>query len=664
MKYKKSLFILFSLIFFIMSSTAWAANASTVANDQGIKTQFPQQLELKDYEKQIGKKLVFSENPIFAKQVAAKKLPKVSERLPIDALVVLPYEKIGKYGGKLRGVSIALESSTSEGMSWRQVNLVRISDDMSTIVPNVAKSWKWNKDYTQITFHLREGHKWSDGEPFTADDVVFYINDIILNKSIHKAVPGRWKIGGEAVKIEKISQTAFKFIFAKPYPGFLYNLGASGSYFAPYAVKHFLKKYHISYNPDADKLAKEAGFDSWTAYFGVFFNKWKDAVTATKYGLQVPTLESHIMDTVPDSQKRTFIANPYYFKVDTAGNQLPYITHHHERFLNKNLWPLEIMNGNIDQKSQNMGLNDFPVLKENEAKGGYAINMPPGMAGPSIVFNQTHKDLQLRKIYADVRFRQAMSLAINRDELNQVLFLGIAKPQQAVPENAPFVTDADRNYMIRFDTAKANQLLDEMGLKRGSDGMRLRFDGKPLTVLWEYTLQYAMSAEFPTLVAEYWKNVGVNVLTKEITTQLAREKDASNTGDISMEWFVPYEVSLISNPVYYTPPYNTLAPLFGVPWMDWWNSNGTKGEKPPAWAQRLRDIAAEWKTVAPGSDRYLALGQEMVKLNLENLVIIGTLGKVPLPNAVSNQLVNVPEFTIDNTYYGYAYPFRADQWSF
>ncbi|MCD4718813.1 MAG: ABC transporter substrate-binding protein [Desulfobacula sp.] len=653
--------ILVSLAFL---PNSWAGKSPTVNTPQSIKCEFPQQLELKNFEKQTGKKLSFQENPIFAKLVAQKKLSPVEQRLPEEPLVVLPYEKIGKYGGKLRGVALALESSTSEGMSWRQVSLVRISDDMSTIVPNVAKSWKWNKDYTEITFNLRKGHKWSDGEAFTADDVVFYINDIIRNKTLHKEVPNRWKIAGKAVKIKKINTQTFKFIFAKPYPGFLHMLGASGSYYSPYAVKHFLKNYHIDYNPNADKIAKEAGFDNWNSYFAVFFNKWKDAVTATKYGLKVPTLESHILKTEPDSQKRIFVANPYYFKVDTAGNQLPYITYHHERFLNKGLWPIEIMNGNIDQKSQNMGLNDFPILKENEKKGNYTINLPPGMAGPVIIFNQTHKDPELRKIYSDVRFRKAMSLAINRDEINEILFLGIATPQQALPENVPFVTAADKNYMIQFDLKKANLLLDEMGLKYGKDGVRLRYDGKPLTVLWEYTLQYAISAEFPILVADYWKKAGVKVLVKEITSQLSREKAAANTSDICMEWFVPYEVSMISNPIYFTPPYATLVPLMGAPWVDWWNTDGKSGEKPPAWAQRLRDIATEWKTVAPGSARYLELGREMVKINLENLVIIGTLGKVPLPNAVSNNLANIPNFTIDNTYYGYAYPFRADQWFF
>ena len=657
-------FVFILLVSMTIAPNCWAAKNPTVNALQGIQCEFPQQLELADFEKQIKKELSFQENPIFTKQVTEKKLSPVAKRLPEEPLIVLPYDEIGHYGGKLRGLALALESSTSEVMSWRQVSLVRISDDMTTIVPNVAKSWKWNDDYTQITFQLRKGHKWSDGEAFTADDVVFYINDIIRNKTLHKEVPNRWKVAGKAVEIKKIDEQTFKLIFAAPYPGFLHMLGASGSYFSPYAVKHFLKKYHIDYNPDADKLAKEAGFDNWVSYFAVFFNKWKDAVTATKYGLQVPTLESHVLQIEPDSQRRVFVANPYYFKVDTAGNQLPYITYHNERFLNKGLWPIEIMNGNIDQKSQNMGLSDFPILKENETKGNYTISLPPGMAGPVIIFNQTHQDPELRKIYADVRFRKAMSLAIDRDEINETLFLGIAVPQQALPENVPFVTQADKDYMIQFDLKEANRLLDEMGLKRGEDGVRLRADGKPITILWEYTLQYAISAEFPILVADYWKKTGIKVLTKEITSQLSREKSAANTSDICMEWFVPYEVSLISDPVYFTPPYANLVPLMGAPWAEWWDTDGKSGEKPPVWAQRLRDIAIEWKTVAPGSERYLELGREMVKINLENLVIIGSLGQVPLPNAVSNNLVNVPSFTIDNTYYGYAYPFRADQWFF
>lgn len=632
----------------------------TVADARGIKTDYPQQLELDKYEDQIGKKLTFYENPLFADRVKKGELKTVEKRLPAEPLVVLPYVGIGKYGGTLRGMCISYESGTSEVMAWRQANLVRLSDDLSTIVPNVARAWKWNNDQTEITFTLREGHRWSDGEPFTADDVVFYMNDIILNKEIFKVTPSPWK--DIEASVEKINELTVKFKFQKPYTGFLFRLAGTSSYFDVFAPKHFLKAYHIKYNSNADAEAKKNGFDNWVQQFGVYWNKWKDAVVASPYGLKVPTLESHILMKEPTTQRRVFIANPYYFKVDTAGNQLPYIDYHDERFLEKQLWPLEIMNGNVDQKAQNMPLDIYPLLKENEKKGNYTLQLPPGMIGPALIFNVTDQDPALRKVYGDVRFRYAMSLAINRNDVNQALFLGLGTPEQALPQNVPYVTEKDKKFMTEYNPKRANELLDEMGLKKGADGIRLRSDGKPLTILWEYTLQYVWSAEFPALIAEYWRAVGVNTLLKEVTTQLTREKQKANTLDISSEWLAVYEADILSNPQQFVPPYGAGWPRMGLPWMDWKNSNGASGEEPPAWVKRLWEIADEWITLIPGSARYLELGREMVKINLENLIVIGTLGEIPLITVVANRLGNTPKWKINSSSFGYAYPYRADQW--
>ena len=602
----------------------------------------------------------FNENPMFAEKVKNGELPPVEERLPKEPFVVTTYDEIGTYGGTLRGISISYESGTSEIMSWRQVNMVRFDDDCSTIVPNVAKEWKWNDDFTEILFRLRQGHRWSDGEPFTVDDVVFWMDDIILNEEIHKATPSPW--GEVGASVEKIDDVTVKFKFDTPFTGLLYYLGGGGSYFVPWAPQHFFEQYHIKYNPNANEEAIKNGFDNWVQQFSSYWNKWKDAIVSSAYGLEVPTLGSHILLKEPTTQRRVFVANPYYFKVDTAGNQLPYIDYHDERFLEKQLWPLEIMNGNVDQKAQNMPLNIFPVLKEEETKGDYALQLPLGMVGPTFIFNMTDKDPVLRKIYGDIRFRYAMSLAINRGEVNETLFLGLGTPEQALPQNVPYVTEEDKKFMTEYDPERANELLDEMGLEKGANGMRIRSDGKPLTILWEYTLQYVWSPEFPALIAEYWQDVGVNVLLKEINTQLSREKQASNTLDITSEWMAPYEPSMISSPQLFVVPYASFWPIMGVPWMDWKTSDGKSGEEPPSWVKRLWEIAEEFKTTVPGSERYMELGKEMIAINRENLVVIGTLGEIPLITVVNNRMGNVPEWKINTTYYGYAYPYRADQW--
>ena len=152
-------------------------------------------------------------------------------------------------------------------------------------------------------------------------------------------------------------------------------------------------------------------------------------------------------------------------------------------------------------------------------------------------------------------------------------------------------------------------------MKRGSDGYRLSADGKPFTVLWEYTIQYVSTTDFPALVSEYWKNVGVKVLLKEVTTQLTRDKQKSNTLDITSEWMAPFEPSMISTPHLFLPPYSGHWPIMGLPWMDWQTSNGASGEKPPAYVLRLWEIAEEWTTLIPGSSRYIELGKKILKIN-------------------------------------------------
>ena len=382
-----------------------AEDCPTVADPRGIKTAAPYQIDRPDFEKQAAQALDLRENPLFAARVMAGELPPVEQRLPEEALVYLPYDACGRYGGTLHGVARAPESGTSGILSWRQANLVRMSDDLKTIVPNVAKSWTWNDDYTEVTFALRRGHKWSDGAPFTAEDVVFFFNDIVLNKELNPETPKQWIVGGEPVRAEKIDDLHMKLKFADPFPGLLYYFATNGSYFAPYAPKHHYREYHATYNPNADEEAKAAGFEGWVQRFGQIYHRWKDAETLTAHALVRPTLESHVIEIEPDTQRRVFVANPYYFKVDSAGQQLPYIDRHHERFLNRELQILAVLNGEVDFKAQGIDLSSYPVLKEGEDKGRYAIHLPPGKIGPNLSFNITHADPDLRKMYGDLRVR-------------------------------------------------------------------------------------------------------------------------------------------------------------------------------------------------------------------------------------------------------------------
>ena len=642
----------------LFASAALGASCPTTADPMGWTTAVAGQAEIEELTA-AGVTLNYTDNPLFASDVSAGTLPAVAERLPAQPLIVLPYEDCGIYGGTLEGTSRAPTSGTSDILSWRQAVLVRIADDLKTIVPNVARSWTWNEDYSAITFELREGHKWSNGEPFTAADVVFFFEDIIQNKDLNPETTTEWGVNPHA---KAIDDTHVEISFDEPFPGFLTYMATSGSYFSTFAPRHFFEKFMPQYNANADADAKAAGFEDWKKWFTNYYQKWHDDASVSAAALEVPTLEAHVIELVPDTQQRVLKANPYYFKVDSSGQQLPYVDRVHERFLNADLQALAILNGEIDFKAQGNELPNYPTFKENEEKGDYKVVLAAGSIGASLAFNITHVDPKLREVYGDVRFRQAVSHAINRDEMNEVLYFGLGTPSQSMPADLSFERPEDHTYMIEYSPDKANALLDEMGMTKGADGFRTFPDGTPFTILWEYSSQFA-NAEFVKLMTDYLKAVGLNVNAKELTSEATRENAKAGKSDINMEWDVPYEPTLIANVDLYIPYYSDISPLFGIKWRQWSNSNGAEGEEPPDWAKQLFDLAREWKTLLPGTDRYVEVGRELIRINQENMTLIGTIGELPKPVVVGNDLHNLPpEFNTVHFNFGYLYPYRPDQW--
>ena len=644
----------------LASTSAIAQSCPTVASPGGLDHGGLEQLELADFEARTGSTLTFSDNPSLEDLVGRGALPPVEERLPAEPLVILPYEECGTYGGEMRYLARALESNTSEGLSWRQVQLVRLDDDLQTVKPDVARSWEWNDDFTEITFTLRRGHKWSDGEPFTAEDVAFWLNDLIMNEEMYSSTRSPWNVGSRA---EVIDDTTVRFIFDAPLPGLLNHLVAQGQFFAAFAPKHALAEFHGDYNEDADALAQEAGYDTWSDWMRVRWGHWMDRTTHSALGLEVPTLESHIMVKAPDETFRDFVPNPYYHRVDTSGQQLPYVNEHKERFIDPSLYVVEILNGNVDQKSPG-ALESFPALKEGEAEGNYNVILPAGNKGPFMVFNQTHQDPAVRGIYADPRFRKAMSVALDRDEINETLFLGLAKVGSALPYGVPTEDPGDAGHFARFDLGMANALLDEMGMEPGSDGLRRRPDGEPFSIIWEYSTQFAGSPQFPLLVAEMWRAAGIDVQLREIDSVTMGDKGRANALDIHMIYDQPIYPVLAADPSPLVPPFHINDPLTGLPWLQYRETGGTEGSEPPAWAAELWDLGAEMSRNVPGSEAWNAALARATDIHREQLVAIGVFSEMPRMSIISKDLANVPEIEAigGSGTFGYLQPYAVDQW--
>ncbi|MEM7442798.1 MAG: ABC transporter substrate-binding protein [Pseudomonadota bacterium] len=659
------------------SASAQDCPAVTVTDNGGLSGAYPQQFDLPEFEGLANCTLTFSENPditsLNAQITGNPDLPSVADRVPAEALVVAPYNEIGQYGGVLNGLSNATEAGTSDLLSVRHVNLVRYADDLQTIVPNVARSWDWNDDYTELTFHLRDGHLWSDGQPFTANDVVFWYEALILNDNIYPETPSRWLFEGNPMQVEAIDDTTVRMTFPAPAPGILNRFAVD--YGQPFQPEHFLGQFHIDYNPDADSVATEAGFDGWAdmvnAYYGG--SDWKDVPSPLLSGSAenvVPTLESHIL-VEESATGRHLVANPYFHMVDTAGNQLPYISEIDEQYIpDAQVRNLMITSGDVDYKAQSVFIDDFPLYVDNEEGGNYTVHLSSGLGNNVFyAFNVTHPDETLREIFSDVRFRQAMSLALNRDEMNELVFLGqgtAAQSTPAEPATVAFISDDMLNSYIDYDPDAANALLDDMGLTdQTGDGLRDLANGDPLVVRINYSNQGA-PVRLHELAAGYWNDVGVRVDLREVTSDEYRAQATSNNSDVTTWANDNISGPTISQSNYMmVPPFgNFFNPGNGFLWASWLTSDGADGIEPPEEVMHLIELSDDFLQHPLGSDESNDLGEQIVGIHVDNLWKIGTVGSVPVPVIQHNTLANFVPFTA-NTYDFYrSYPFRPQQWYF
>ncbi|MEO1442802.1 MAG: ABC transporter substrate-binding protein, partial [Chloroflexota bacterium] len=539
-----------------------------------------------------------------------------------------------------------------------------------TIVPDVAKGWEWNEDLTEITFFLREGHKWSDGQPFTAEDIDFWYNDNKLNEALFSDVESLWVFGGEPMTVEAVDETTVKFGFAVPNPNFLTFL--STTWRQPYQPKHFLSQFHIDYNEDANALAEEAGFESWVEYFSflVCGSDWKDCPTPLirdEAAQTIPTLESYIT-IVENSTERRFVANPYFHMVDTAGNQLPYPDRIQEDFItDREIWTLRIIEGQVDFKLQGLDTADFPLFAENTEAGNYSLQMIPtgGAQHLTYTLNYGHANEVVREIFNDVRFRQALSVAINRDEVNELVYLGQGAPIQWLPadhNSHPYVTDEQLLSFAQYDVELANSLLDEMGLtERDADGTRLRPDGEPLVLNMEFAVQ-AGSPEVHELLREYWGAVGVRLELQEVSPEVFRSRAGENALDLGV-WHgdgtsAPALASGVVN--------NRTVPPFRegsvVEWGRWLETDGTEGIEPSEDAQRVYELVDQLSLLEIGSEEAAEVGAEVVQLHVDNLWLIGIVGDVASPAVVHNNMGNITTHTFRSFDYYWNLPYRPFQW--
>lgn len=584
-----------------------------------------------------------NEPPLLRERVARGELPPVAERLPVpeDLYVVTPNERVGVYGGTARVAAPSPEGGGNDNLFSTIMAAVLPTPDLSAVFPNIVKNLDSSEDTRVWTMQLREGMRWSDGVPFTADDVMFWYEDSLLNEDLTPHIGVPWRIGNEVVEVRKIDDFTVAFEFPSPSPFFASSLTQAHNIFMP---KHYLQQFHIDYAQEDDLRTEieKHGYDTWYELF-MHKNSW---VWSLPLNEDLPTLAAYVL-VDKDSTKRVYERNPYFWKVDTAGNQLPYIDRIEAEIVSdREVVQGKIMSGELTLEGLTTDLRNYPLYRSYEEIGQFRTLLWDSGNNTDVLYmvNMTHRDPVLRQIFQDVRFRRALSLAINRDEINDVIYFGQAVPIQATILESPFFEPEFATAHIEYDPDEANRLLDEMGLDaRDPEGYRLRPDGERLLFTVEYFDLETPKTPNVELVSQHWHEVGIDARYRSISGELQAQRAPANMMDATL-WHGGGFSALRwpFNPKYTVPSRTLWASSVWPEWGRWHATGGQSGEEPPPEMKQLYNWWQEM-LVEPDEDRRNELGKNIFRAQAENLWMIGTVGKTPAPVIVSNDLRNFPE---------------------
>jgi peptide/nickel transport system substrate-binding protein len=588
----------------------------------------------------------YTEAPMLAEMVAAGTIPAIEERLPEVPFVVgpgiymteenLPDWQPGKYGGTLRSSHSVANWNPDIFVAMNEPFLMAPKIGDQNIVCNVCESFEVTDENKVFTFKLRKNLKWSDGMPVTTEDVRFAWEDIRNNTDISPSgVPQQWKTGfaptGTPATVEIIDDYTFKVTFDAPYGAFLRALTIEGwvGYTQVLEPAHYLKQFHATYTSleDLKPLLDEMQLTNewWQVFASKRCQNWD--MTNPRCA-DYPALNPWIGKDTGNPSTMRFERNPYYFKVDTQGQQLPYIDYLSSQQVNDvEMVTLKVVAGEVDFQRESTGLIKIPLYKENEEKANIRVVLTDMHVDSSgLRLNQTFDDPQWQEIVRDIRFRKAVSMAINRQELIDTVYYGYASP----------ATETMGEENAKYDVAAANALLDEMGLtEKDADGYRKYPDGTTIDILLEHGAHAVDLAPVADLTAQYLKEIGLKVTVKQIDPNLWNEKGVANEIQATVMWShdVGWGNDLTSGSI----------GRAGRLWEIWVNTQGKEGEEPPDWIKEVVEIdAAKWAAVA-GSDEYNAKVAEGYAWANENLPYINYVEHVTYPLVVNRNLKNVPE---------------------
>jgi peptide/nickel transport system substrate-binding protein len=575
----------------------------------------------------------FKEAPDLAALVQQGKLPPVAQRIGQDPLVIQPVHEIGRYGGTLRKAVIGglLGDLTGHRFVPGPASLLFVDYENKKVVPNIARGYEMSADNKVITLQLRRGMKWSDGEPFTADDILFWYEDIYNNEPIHPGDSQDLLINGKKVVIEKVDQytvryvspeanTLLLWIIAAPANdlgnSFRQELGRGG-----YAPKHYLQKFHAKYAGEAaaNKLATDAKQNGWVANIKSLMN-WKgnpDLPVVYPWVVKVPL-------TSPTSW--VLERNPYYVGVDTEGNQLPYIgTVQHTVVETTEVVALRATSGELDYQEALFGVPKLPVLIDSQQRGGYQVSLDPEEAGIGIALNLAYEeDPEIGELIRNVDFRRALSMGIDRPQINEALFLGTGTLGASVPSegNRFFPGKEWLSKWHTLDVAQSNQLLDKIGYtQKDGDGYRLRKDGKGRVRLPFLSVdRLADFASMSEMLKQQWQKIGIELSVEPISNTLAQQRIQANSAVMTGNTVGTEDPFLFTGTL--TPGGGGFSAIMGVPYAAWYNSGGKTGKEPPAVIKQAMDLLTKGRTGVSEQER-VDIGKQLFQIAIDNVFNIG-----------------------------------------
>ncbi|MCY4522481.1 MAG: ABC transporter substrate-binding protein [Caldilineaceae bacterium] len=605
----------------------------------------------------------YNESPMLAEMVAAGTLPPVEERLPTEPFVVtnrmlvVSYDtEIGKYGGTMRlpqngpGGDPHFYIGSVEPLVWAPG---AFNYDMG-IYGNVLKDWEANDNYNVYTLSLREGMKWSDGEPLTTADVDFAWNDVVMNDIVTSAMPKYLRTAntasGTPATVEILDDYTFTVTFDDQYGSFPAQMAIASwrGYQDLLKPAHYLKQFHADY-ADADELAAKMEAESieegqWYNLFNAKQmpgNLWR---VINEEGFGHPVLTAWQMVDFGNGVWN-FDRNPYYFKVDEAGNQLPYIDHVQMVLVqDRETIVLKILSGELDYLGERSSLQNLPLLKQAENDGILNVFLPRMHRLPiNFSLNLTYPDEAYRQVTNDVRFREAMNYAINNDEIIQTFYLGaFAKP--AYESGTPV-----------YDPEQANAILDEMGLAaRGEDGFRLGPDGEPFEIIFEPAPHSQDHIPMTEMIAEHWKAVGINTSVKAGEWSLISQRWLANETQGHSLW--------AHEDIWPSAGWDDYLPhaRWGRAWAQYMDSGGEVGEEPPAEVLELYERHKAFLQAPIGTPEGDAAREALYQNIRDNHWTFNPVEESYYPTSTSVRIKNTPKGQVEEM--GIVIMYGMEEW--